>query len=746
MKNIFISYSQKNSAIAENLEHDLENQHSNCFIWRDKPSIKPGSIFQSSIDDALMRSDFVLGIITKDFIDSENAMDEAYYAKKHDKFIPLFFEPIETLQLPPTIENVQGIKFNEDYDNALNDLFDTVFPDEESSSDVLAKIEGKDSPNPFSRVRAEYFDHDYESLAKAFFEPEKEKYDMIKGRKPVIIFGGRGSGKTMILKSLAVDVAVQRSGAKSFKESKLDFFAIYFKLAPGVFAISDEKIVNVIGLERSKALFINHFNLTFLLQLVEVLNKYKKNPPLALSIDRESEAKISKKIYEVITPDASDVANTFLELIGHIDHERRKLDDYITRLIIGENTTFSGFYLNCEYFINTVCKIVVTEIADLSGCRIYYLLDEYENLLPFQQECINTLIKYDPQYVGFKIATKFEGLIEPPMTFFGQSLQSGHDYDCISLDYDLNNGFDEYKKLVLGITKKMLENEGYSSNDIENYLVKHSGIEISDEKFTEEFENFVISRGDKPKKLTKEEKDKLLKHYKTTIIFRGLNTKHGKYYTGVDTFLYLSSGIIRYFLNLCGMAFYRADALGIDTKKGVPIPPEHQTWAAYKISESYLERLYSNLENHGEIAQGFVMDIGDLFRERLLHHNSETETLALNVVDYEDLANHKELNIFLKALIRESILHKKPISKSYRPKSSERTRETVLRLNRIYAPALEISYRSRWERYTIRLSELKKLIDKKERKKAKSLLQKKQRKVRGRKGESLQPFLDYAGE
>jgi len=92
MQQIFISYSQKNSEIAEKLEDELKDQNPKFKIWRDKPSIKLGTHTYNEIDHALMNSDIILGIITKEYLESRNAMQEAYYAIKYQKFIPLFFE------------------------------------------------------------------------------------------------------------------------------------------------------------------------------------------------------------------------------------------------------------------------------------------------------------------------------------------------------------------------------------------------------------------------------------------------------------------------------------------------------------------------------------------------------------------------------------------------------------------------------------------------------------------------------
>lgn len=73
---------------------------------------------------------------------------------------------------------------------------------------VIQKESGRSEfKNPFRIVKAEDFDHNYPLLATLFREPAN--YDLIRGRDNLILAGGRGCGKLMILRSLAVPTAVE---------------------------------------------------------------------------------------------------------------------------------------------------------------------------------------------------------------------------------------------------------------------------------------------------------------------------------------------------------------------------------------------------------------------------------------------------------------------------------------------------------------------------------------------------------
>ncbi|RLF93072.1 hypothetical protein DRN45_06120, partial [Thermococci archaeon] len=100
------------------------------------------------------------------------------------------------------------------------------------------------------------------------------------------------------------------------------------------------------------------------------------------------------------------------------------------------------------------------------------------------------------------------------------------------------------------------------------------------------------------------------------------------------------------------MAFYKAEDEGVNIKKGEKIPIEYQTWAAYVVSKAWLEKIPVNLEEYGERMYQFIVDIGDIFRERLLYHPTEPETLTIRFVDPYNLTSSYLLNSLFSYAIR----------------------------------------------------------------------------------------------
>ncbi|MBI4689271.1 MAG: hypothetical protein HY754_03240 [Nitrospirae bacterium] len=496
--------------------------------------------------------------------------------------------------------------------------------------------------------------------------------------------------------------------------------------------ISDEPIISS-GISAARTIFLNELNLKI---LKAILMKLKHLQEIGIiGISNASEQNISSLIAKKINPLMT--ITTFTDLISILDIEIDKIKDYLQKITLPPcNAITPNWATTGSDFLDHASKIFIDNITALQNTKLYLLLDEFENLFPYQQVIINEWVKTFNNVV-VKVGLKYEGMFTN-MTLQGQPLQfKTGECDEITLDYDLfsDTDFAQYKKLFKKICATLLSLEGYKETDIENLLDIPSSPELPQETIDEYIKEIAGKRFREDK--IKEFRSKL----EIAAIFRLLRkkekvegrTSREKVYAGFDTYTYLSSGIIRVFLNLLGMAVYRAEGRGTSVRDGQKISEEDQSWAARIVSKGYLEKIHKNVEAYGgingEVMYQFVTDIGDIFRERLLFHSSEPETLSISVKDPHNLA-HKEwhlINNFFTHGVRESILYERKETSSYRPKQTTGIRTKDYVLNRVYTPALEISHRARWGRCRFSVKELSYLITADKREAVKKNLQERQR-------------------
>ena len=458
---VFISYTKTGFRFAEKLEDDLKKQE--IGTWIDKKCIEPGKNWAKEVDRSLYQVDYVLGVVTEDYIDSTGG-EEAYAKiaeglnKKDMRFVPLFFvspKKVKSVLIPA----IHGFDFSESYEAGFYELIRFLKGYQgENAKSLLTIVESTESPNPFRRVRAEYFQDDYNLLGLAFAEPEKEKYEMIREPKPILIFGGRGSGKTMILKSLIPDVVLSRLKVETLQEAKkkgIDFLSVYFKLKRGSLLIYDyhpilemgffqtglkkdyglyrklteelrrgqvgNEPVLTAGINAAWTISLNEMNLKILKNTMQTLKRIQEKG--FIDISRKTEEEAVTLIARRFGSQEMEIAKTFDDFLNLLDTELRKIEKYVQNLAIPHAIPVVDWCQTGLEFLDAVFEILTNTIPDLKGIRFYLLFDEFENLRPFQQTIINEWIK-TAQNFTVKVTSKFEGMYTN-MTQQGQPLKMG---------------------------------------------------------------------------------------------------------------------------------------------------------------------------------------------------------------------------------------------------------------------------------------------------------------------------------
>jgi hypothetical protein len=739
MKKAFVTYSHEDSDFVSRLINDLENAA--ISISFDKKILKPGDSLLD-IFDKIGNSDFLLPIISTNSISSNWVKKELSIAivkeieEEDFTVIPIIkekenWDSLKKL-LPTKLKESLRDKFYArfdimPYEDCLPKLIEALTPEEQFAG-IYSKIRGPNVDNPFRRVRTENFE-DLQILANFFARPESARYDKIIELKPTRLEGGRGSGKTMILKSMTAQVSVFRLNKTTFEEANLSYYGVYCRLTQGSFATQAGNILDHIKLDQASILFASEFYLQLINSLVDEICNCSEQHLLEISSKLETEIchQILRQLY-IGKKFKVSVVN-FIDLRAVIQNELGTINDYLNRKILGESGKYPGIFVD-KTKLRAVCKIILDDIPELNKKTIYFLLDEYENLLPFQKVVINTLLKWSEQgFFSVKIAAKKTGF-KDPQTLENQEIEEGHDYTRIDLDYDLSKSSHRtfYKKLLLTICQKTLMNDGFSETNIEKILEAKSPF-IGFETEVDEILDQIVQqqKNTKLKSLKKAEQQELRKRMEFGAFYRVLAKKHKKrQFSGFDDLMILSSGIIRYFLELCGTSYYYAIQDDTNVKKGEKISAKHQSEAVYALSNFYLYNIRKNLVKYGSDINRLVIDFGDIFRIKILNHLTEPEAARVSIIDPQYLSDnaYKKVNDILDLAEMHSVLQSFGGIEGLRPKHAYNVQPKEYILNRIYSPVLQYSPRSRW-RTSFKTQEIADLINPKNREAVKAdLIQK----------------------
>lgn len=593
--------------------------------------------------------------------------------------------------------------------------------------------------NPFSSIRAEHLGTDLATL----FVPLAKMPRF--GSKPVLVEGGRGSGKTMLFRYHSFDSKwsehADASGGSRILDRE-DFLGFYHK-------IDDTVVPSMSGRshdeDRWRDAFSSYLAYRLLREVFRALARFEESGikvwdetrELASSLVRH-EGKLEwnaiaettrKRVYEVLE---------FANRPNHSDFHSLPLESAL------------------KDFVESV-----RENKPFAQKKFLFFIDEVECLNELQQRAVATLLRSSAFPVFYNLGCKVGGLASQD-TLLSQSASELHDFERIRLNFEPNDS--DYAHLVRQIFRKRIHqfevDNGLKRGDIEDdakkwlgewsvdqeaaYLsqkrngappyARHlrqvlaergvtgpaletmMGLFTSNEKeLVNRLHLVLLAQGKAPEELVEQyelyENGKSSAYtgwhhnYRNGILFLlARDYKRARRYYGFETFCLLSNGNIRVFIELCHAAFTAAKGNNLDFETYRLLEPGEQDTAARLISEAYIRDIRNSRDCSNQLYH-FVRALGKTFK--VLHTNvrqSEPEPNHFNVIE-QDIDD--DLRKLLRQAVMWSVLSEDWATKVKDPDSTDSRLEYIL--NRVYAPHFEISCRKN-RSITLSASELRSLM------------------------------------
>ncbi len=581
-------------------------------------------------------------------------------------------------------------------------------------------MENQDWINPFSEDRLEDWrveEHpeNYKKIAALFSPPDfMEKLEDTAITKAIFVYGGRGCGKSHILRRMSIQSEIENLVSKYNENLKLTNFE---KSYVGIYVKTDrfsplsKESIPYLKVDQLAVLFEHLFNLEVSKAIIEgvkfVIEHFEEIP-------NASENTICQKIGTCLN---SKNLKSFSNILSYLNNQAKAITKLTKNYVFDNN--FSKYSKDIDFtqapdFILEIYNIICNEINLLNGKSLILLLDEFESLDENQQRIINQIIK--SRRLTLRIAVKIRG-IKTLNTKIGEKLEEIHDYLPINLHFNLDkNNLSRYKFLLRTIFEKRLKFKGVegdgNANNPDELLPSPS---LKDEGITEEeIDNKLIEIRNAIHKGKKDNNsdvnwDNFKGHYGKAAIFRILKDKgKNKHFAGFDEYVSLSSGIVRLFIWLCREAFALAHQDNIDVLSGKPINISLQSRAALNVAKNELNITIPRAINsiYASKLAYFIHDIGQILRAKL-YYSTEPQANRIEIVDPEKL-DKKEYHI-PKELIESGM--DLPVffyKSSFKPRDVRTPFPETFILNQIFAPLLQVPLESRW-RTKITSDELKAL-------------------------------------
>lgn len=599
--------------------------------------------------------------------------------------------------------------------------------------------------NPFSINRTEEIGFDV--WTEFVIPPFYNKLDLRHAKKPRLIIGGRGCGKTMLLRYLSHQSTFSPSRS-IITNDDLKHIGLYWRVDTQFASTMTKRNV---AEDIWQAAFEHMTSLLVGLETLKSIESLSNSKFDQLEINSLNSLDFSELQFF-----NKDIPSNFQNLKSYLRNKLWEFQTWLNNVRRVDPPIFLP-----KKFVEALIIQLKANFSFLSETIFYVYLDEYENLLPEQQRIINTWLKHSEAPLIFNLAMKRNSFKEK-RTIGDEFLSDIHDYRQYDLEdyYDEENSFEAFAAEILLTRLKKLDliNIPFSVTDLQdinqldfrntidykkkvigfaqNILPGFSRVEIAKEVFNDKilhkrlqsqikeglaFRNSRIALdrlctaeapeasiivpsllyrsriqpkhiADEIEKLIKKEDNKFtgkadwLHNYFTgciLLLYEPL-PRTCPIYCGFKTFCLMAHGNIRHFLELCNKAIPFSES-----STYINITQKNQYEAAKQVSIALLDEIRT-FGRYGNQLHAFVLRLGSLFRSAQKRPSqSEPELTHFSIV-----SGSSDITSFSQDLIIEatkwSVLFEE---KSTKKKSLQKSDSLDYVLNPIYAPYFNISYR-----------------------------------------------------
>lgn len=529
----------------------------------------------------------------------------------------------------------------------------------------------------FSGYRAEWLD---EKIFDLFTEPSY--FPQLTTPHPCFLEGGRGTGKTTVLRGLSYR---GQAALRADTSRRWPYIGMYYRVNTNRVRAFDGPELNQ---SRWCRMFAHYINVEFCEAVAGFLAWYSEQNPGTSGLSTSA----LRRVAETLNISASRTLEDFREELGLA---KLRFEVAINNIAAsGDSPILSLQGAPVDALLHEVKKL--PEFCDSS---FFFLIDEYENFNVSQQRVINTLIKHCGALYSFKVGVRELGFKERSTLNENEQLVHPADYKLINIAQELEGRFPKFAAEVCRL--RLQEVVGDESAKGINVLLPELSPEEEAIKLgvkdvvapvmgdlrsgdtdaknwlanAEMLEVFVLfSRANAEGKTCAEKLREILgdperwrrhyENYKYGCLFAIRRGKRGirKYFTGWRIFCLLAASNIRYLLELVDQALSRHFDEDGDPSK--PVTHEIQTDVAQGTGQRNLREL-EGLSLNGAKLTHLLLALGRIFQvmaEDPSGHTPEVNQFYLDG-DIEDEDRRKKVDELVKDGVMNLALLRYPGSK-----------------------------------------------------------------------------------
>ncbi len=267
---------------------------------------------------------------------------------------------------------------------------------------------------------------------------------------PMLIVGGKGSGKTHLMRYLSASAQHIRAqdGGFAYAVRNDGYVGIYIRLS-GLNAsrFSGKQQAD----EKWRDVFAYYMELWLGQHVLRTAEDF-----LADIAQASRTSLLSRLTAQFTTPEAPQL-NSLNELAAHLAKLQQRVDHAVNNCSL-TGTLEIEIELNRGAMIFGCPKAISEDVPSLRDTTFLYLLDEFENLGANQQRYVNTLIREKEAPASFRVGARSYGVRTYSTLSADEELREGSEYERLALDHRLRAYGPRYNEFLRNMVARRLEN------------------------------------------------------------------------------------------------------------------------------------------------------------------------------------------------------------------------------------------------------------------------------------------------
>lgn len=445
----------------------------------------------------------------------------------------------------------------------------------------------------------------------------------IQSSRNVLLLGQRGSGKSMTLMYFSLPIQQAKYQSEN-TYAPLKYLGIYIPCNTPLthkreYLLFDDPI-------KPAALSEHYLVLGIALSITDSLE------PIAARFSSKDTSQLSYELSDLFNILIDTKQPLIRQIRKAITKELRQTQELVNAAADSDpEFQPKTFY---TYILPLLNALKETEL--LRETHFLLMIDDAHDLNSYQQQILNSWLSYrDHSVFSLKVAiakvTDYQY-----KTASGGTILEGHDYISIDLEQPFQNADSRFGKLARDIICRRLEIAGITVSP-ENFFPESPEFRQDLDKCNAEAEEIAKkSLNDPSPKAIADFRYK----YGRAFYYRSRSSKANRpVYSGLDSIIHLSTGVIRNFLDPCYWMYDDIVSKSKDNELITVVPPNVQSDVILRRSEQMWERLRRGLDieiegctsDQATKLTNLFENLAKLFRDRLLNHHSEPRVVTFTV-------------------------------------------------------------------------------------------------------------------